>query len=481
MNGLEFVKQQSEQQDAIENLSNQSFIINGDFQVWSKGKSFSIKHNTSDLLGTETADKWRCDISNGATTNVASSKNCMSINTIQNESFWLAQFIELNDSLIENLSNKDMTLSFDVKGTSPFNAKLKILNDDGLEGVDVSLHEKTYQITTGTTQIVSSFKMPSLINLKNIRIVVYRIDDDIKAQVPHNETVMITNIKLELGKRNTAFTPKLATETALLCVGDVSGSIGELETLLTKDKASVTKAINEIVGNIGTLANLSTSAKGGIVLAINELVANIGGLSTLTTSNKTTITKAINELVGAIGALSGLSTTSKTTIVSAINELVNKLGDPAQLTTTTKANTIAAINEILTKVGPITSLTTSNKGNIVSAVNETVSNAGALSSLNTSAKSTLVAAINELSATAGTLNSLNTSNKGNLVAAINELVSSISSKANTNTPTFTGIAKATDNGSYTTPQLRNIYFTTTNLEDGVSPLANGSICIVYES
>lgn len=46
--------------------------------------------------------------------------------------------------------------------------------------------------------------------------------------------------------------------------------------------------------------------------------------------------------------------------------------------------------------------------------------------------------------------------------------------------TFTGIAYANNNTSYTTSQLRNIYFTTSDLTAGSSTLASGSICFVYE-
>lgn len=47
-------------------------------------------------------------------------------------------------------------------------------------------------------------------------------------------------------------------------------------------------------------------------------------------------------------------------------------------------------------------------------------------------------------------------------------------------PTFTGIAKATSNTSYTTAQLRNIYATTTDLTAGTTELSNGVIALVYE-
>lgn len=53
-------------------------------------------------------------------------------------------------------------------------------------------------------------------------------------------------------------------------------------------------------------------------------------------------------------------------------------------------------------------------------------------------------------------------------------------KAPTASPVFTGIAKATANADYTTPQLRNIQASTADLAPGTSSLANGSIYIVYE-
>lgn len=61
-----------------------------------------------------------------------------------------------------------------------------------------------------------------------------------------------------------------------------------------------------------------------------------------------------------------------------------------------------------------------------------------------------------------------------------EINNKLAEKANVNNPSFTGIAKAAENTSYTVPQLRNVFFGTEELNPGVSYLANGAIYIQYE-
>ena len=109
---------------------------------------------------------------------------------------------------------------------------------------------------------------------------------------------------------------------------------GDLATLHTVDKSTITGAINEvhdemdalnndltqeiqteaaeIRGEIGTLSSLTTSAKGSTVAAINELQSevntnktSIGTLSSLTTTNKRSIVAAINELQSEVNTVAG--------------------------------------------------------------------------------------------------------------------------------------------------------------------------------
>lgn len=61
-------------------------------------------------------------------------------------------------------------------------------------------------------------------------------------------------------------------------------------------------------------------------------------------------------------------------------------------------------------------------------------------------------------------------------AKITTVNNSINAKASVANPTFTGTAKTTANTSYTTAQLRNIYFTTAT----PTSLENGAVCFVYE-
>lgn len=110
----------------------------------------------------------------------------------------------------------------------------------------------------------------------------------------------------------------LATKAELTEVSNTK--VGDLGTLDTTEKGSVTGAINEVKGNV------------------DDLEAKIGDLTALTTTDKDSVVEAINEIEGKVEALQ-----AGTYDDSEIRELIGTVGD---LTTTEKTNLVGAVNEL---------------------------------------------------------------------------------------------------------------------------------------
>lgn len=190
------------------------------------------------------------------------------------------------------------------------------------------------------------------------------------------------------------------------------------------------RAINIIKNAVATTATLgvvksSDTGTDGTVRVNTGGTMNVNGfgdLATLHTVDKDTVTGAINEVHDEMDAL---NTNLMQEIQNEASEIRGEIGTLSSLTTTAKTNLVAAINEVQsevntnkTAIGTLSSLTTTAKNNLVAAVNEVQSEVNTAKSTADTNKTAI-----------GTLSSLTTSNKSNVVAAINELQSEVNTVA----------------------------------------------------
>lgn len=103
-------KQITSNDEDIAVLSNSNLLINGDFQVWQRGKSFS---NLS--YGQYTADRWNIAVPNSDMTNITVNKEGggIKISNPNGQNTFLRYFIEESDSSF--LFGKTLTLSVKLK------------------------------------------------------------------------------------------------------------------------------------------------------------------------------------------------------------------------------------------------------------------------------------------------------------------------------------------------------------------------------
>ena len=118
--------------------------------------------------------------------------------------------------------------------------------------------------------------------------------------------------------------------------------IGDMSTLDVPDVTTVVAALNVLYAAVNNIAE-----------AIIEISGFIGNLDSLNTTDKSSIVAAINEVLSdtndvnnKVGDLTSLTTTDKSTAVTAINEVNSNVGDLNSLTTTDKSSIVAAINNI---------------------------------------------------------------------------------------------------------------------------------------
>lgn len=173
-------------------FSNPNLLINGDFQVWQRGTSFSNFENGY------TADRWRIANAKGQTYLVEKSndvplgsvvKNSMHIVETYNENTYLRYYV---DSTLKG----DFTLSFWYKTNVTFNSY--VVNGD------VPTHIFKSNASNTWTKAIINFNATSLTRIEIIRAL----------QVGE---VYIAGVKLEYGDMATPFMPKPYSEEFLMC------------------------------------------------------------------------------------------------------------------------------------------------------------------------------------------------------------------------------------------------------------------------
>lgn len=101
----------------IAQLSNPNLLINGDFQVWQRGTSFSVNNNGVNITGIYTADRWivATDATSGTGT-LIKTENGVKI-TANLTGTWINFFTRLESSISKKLIGKK--LAYTIKFKNP--------------------------------------------------------------------------------------------------------------------------------------------------------------------------------------------------------------------------------------------------------------------------------------------------------------------------------------------------------------------------
>ena len=234
--------------------NNQNLLINGDFQVWQRGKSFNYNSTYKNIY---TADRWRLIRGGeGATASVLKTSE-IEENTLTIQGFRKPSGIEMAlsqklDYPLQKEDGKSYTLS--LLYSSTLNAELRI---------------REYE----TNNILGRIAMPSSVSIsrvsftfdssrlskKNNRVEIYI--NFVPEETYDNDQINLSKIKLEVGSVATQFVPRPYGEELALCkryferignyrsniLGDVGFSIQNsqiLKTILHYSSKRVLPTIN---------------------------------------------------------------------------------------------------------------------------------------------------------------------------------------------------------------------------------------------
>lgn len=176
--------------DNISQLSNPNLLINGDFQVWSKGTSFIGDTNLQ-----YTADRWKAHyFGDGGTFNSTINKSDMGLSFINNRdsncNLWISQI--LNEVDCNKLKGKTVTVQAKISNNTTGSISLYIGNGDWLTHSSQPLLDTSGVITLTIT-------LPQ--EIIDIRVSLY-------SSATKNTGFTVEWVKLEVGTVATPFMPK---------------------------------------------------------------------------------------------------------------------------------------------------------------------------------------------------------------------------------------------------------------------------------
>lgn len=188
----------NENTQKIQNMDNPNILINGDFQIWQRGKSFYNKQGYC-------ADRWQV---------VSETENV----NIEYEQQGIEKYLKMTTGgfcnlyqIVENskhFSNKSITLSFDAYSDSNVEG-IKCVIGDGKEYNSLNWkQEKTYSLTTERKRYSFTFSLSS-IESGFLNVIIFN------SSIP--ATIHYTNVKLELGETSTPFISKDFCEELNIC------------------------------------------------------------------------------------------------------------------------------------------------------------------------------------------------------------------------------------------------------------------------
>lgn len=168
----------------LDELSRPNLLINGDFQVWQRGDTFS--------LAGYTVDRWAFSITSGNEPVLKKIDNGVRIieTTASMKDNQLDYFMETKDTM--RLSKKTITLSISKVGSVKMCVRIR--------------NDHNYTVVAETLENELTIEMPEYVDgdMLNVRLMTY-------------QNVDINWVKLELGSFATSFIPKQYAEELALC------------------------------------------------------------------------------------------------------------------------------------------------------------------------------------------------------------------------------------------------------------------------
>lgn len=188
----EHKEEYAELKEDVEQLSNPNLLINGDFQVWQRGKSFS---NLS--YGQYTADRWNIAVPNSDMTNITVNKEGggIKISNPNGQNTFLRYFIEESDSSF--LFGKTLTLS------------VKLKNDPNIKCITWKFIDNTKDNNKTERFDIIDINIGYAIDKKSLVVQLITING--------YHDITYEWAKLEIGDKATPFYPRSYGEELALC------------------------------------------------------------------------------------------------------------------------------------------------------------------------------------------------------------------------------------------------------------------------
>lgn len=197
------IRKEDLHESLLNQLSNTNLLINGDFQVWQRGTSFT---NIPAAKVIYNVDRWYTN-SADSIFNIEKINNGISITRVNNTNRWahFAQALERNEAL--KLVGKYVTLTINCTLTTADIIRASIYSGTP------SLNSPLSTITLKTGKNIITTKIPDTLDNNDTIGVVF---DFIESKVP-NSNLQIHYVKLEEGSIATQFVSRPYGEELALC------------------------------------------------------------------------------------------------------------------------------------------------------------------------------------------------------------------------------------------------------------------------
>lgn len=207
----------------ISKLSNPNLLINGDFQVWQRGTMFSYGDYLDKIQNRYFADRWflYCEEGFKKTFNVSYSNGYFKLSNLDGVfECSLTQKIEVNDSLKNSLSNKDVTLSFDVIETETsshfYECSIELVVSNNTTKTITNIASKEYTTSAQKRRIQLTGSLPDLNSIEGSIEICVNLMNTSHVIVP-NTVLQFANVKFEQCSFATPFISRPYSEELQMC------------------------------------------------------------------------------------------------------------------------------------------------------------------------------------------------------------------------------------------------------------------------